>query len=133
MQTEVLLKNYYEYFNNGEAEKFLALLSDDVLHEVNQSEAEHGKSAFRAFVKMMDECYEETASDISITVSKDGQRAAAEFQIDGIYLKTVEGLPEATGQNYRLRVGTFFEIKNNKITRVTNYYNLPDWLEQVGG
>ncbi len=133
MQTEVLLQNYYQYFNSGETEKFLDLLSDDVLHEVNQSETEYGKDAFRNFVKMMDECYKENASDISITVSKNGERAAAEFQIDGEYLKTIEGLPEATGQRYRLRVGTFFEVKNNKITRVTNYYNLPDWLEQVGG
>ena len=36
----------------------------------------------------------------------------------------------------RLRVhtpgGAFFEIARGRITRVTNYYNLQDWLRQVG-
>ncbi len=26
---------------------------------------------------------------------------------------------------------TFFEVKDNKICRVTNYYNLEDWIAQV--
>jgi hypothetical protein len=40
-------------------------------------------------------------------------------------------LPEAKQQHYRLPVGAFFSIKNNKISRVTNYYNLQDWISQV--
>jgi hypothetical protein len=29
--------------------------------------------------------------------------------------------------------GAFFEIENGFITRVTNYYNLQDWIAQVQG
>jgi len=29
-------------------------------------------------------------------------------------------------------VGAFFEIENNVVKRITNYYNLQDWLRQVG-
>ena len=50
----------------------------------------------------------------------------------GEYLKTDEGLPPAKGQTYRLPGGAFFEIRGGKIARVTNYYNLQDWLRQVG-
>jgi steroid delta-isomerase-like uncharacterized protein len=64
--------------------------------------------------------------------SADGTRAAAEFYIRGTYLNTDEGLPPATGQTYHLRVGAFFEIKEGLVARVTNYYNLTDWLRQVG-
>ncbi|MBZ0222866.1 MAG: isopropylmalate/homocitrate/citramalate synthase, partial [Dokdonella sp.] len=28
--------------------------------------------------------------------------------------------------------GAFFEIHDGRITRVSNYYNLQDWLRQVG-
>ena len=64
--------------------------------------------------------------------SADGTRAAAEFFIDGRYLATQPGLPEARGQTYRLRVGAFFEFNaQGLITRVSNYYNLADWLRQV--
>ena len=61
-----------------------------------------------------------------------GDRAAAEFVVNGTYLKTDEGLPEAKGQTYRLPAGTFFTIRDGKIARVTTYYNLSDWMRQVG-
>jgi steroid delta-isomerase-like uncharacterized protein len=60
-----------------------------------------------------------------------GSRAAAEFLCRGIYRESAAGLPPAPGQRYELPVGCFFEIAAGKITRVTNYYNLNDWLRQV--
>ena len=30
-----------------------------------------------------------------------------------------------------LRAGAFFDIRDGKIVRVTNYYNLEHWLKQV--
>ncbi|MEQ1841911.1 MAG: nuclear transport factor 2 family protein, partial [Verrucomicrobiales bacterium] len=66
-------------------------------------------------------------------VNDKGDRSAAEFFIRGTYLKSDEGLPPANGQTYHLRVGAFFEVADGRITRVTNYYNLPDWIRQVGG
>jgi steroid delta-isomerase-like uncharacterized protein len=40
-------------------------------------------------------------------------------------------LPEANGQTYRLPAGAFFDIREGKVARVTNYYNLGDWIAQV--
>jgi steroid delta-isomerase-like uncharacterized protein len=56
---------------------------------------------------------------------------AAEFQLEGEYLLTDSDLPPARGQRYRLRVGAFFDIVDGRIARVTNHYNLADWLQQV--
>ncbi len=53
--------------------------------------------------------------------------------MNGTYLATDPGLPEAKGQTYRLPGGSFFTLKDGLITRVTTYYNLQDWLRQVGG
>jgi len=63
--------------------------------------------------------------------SGDGDRAAAEFVVHGEYLKTDEGLPEAKGQTYVLPAGAFFEIRDGKVARISNYYNLEDWIAQV--
>ena len=63
----------------------------------------------------------------------DGTRGAAEFTVNGQYLATDEGLPEATGQAYVLPAGAFFEIRDGKVARITNYYNLPHWIAAVGG
>ena len=128
------IQSYYAAFNSGDREALLAMLTDDVAHEINEGSIETGKDAFRAFLQRMDHCYAETVEDLVVfSSSTDPTRAAAEFYIRGQYLATDEGLPEATGQTYRLRVGAFFEIRDGKIARVTNYYNLSNWLRLVGG
>jgi steroid delta-isomerase-like uncharacterized protein len=125
-----LIENYYAAFNSGDRDALLELLAEDVIHEVNEGPAETGKEAFRAFLARMDRSYRETVEELEIFTGPEN-RAAAEFYIRGEYLATDEGLPEAKGQTYRLRVGAFFEARLGKITRVTNYYNLRTWLEQI--
>lgn len=130
--TRKLLADYYGAFNRRDWPTFLGLLTDDVIHDVNQGGREIGKAAFEAFMDKMNRSYSEEIVDISINVNVDGSRAAVEFLVLGKYLKTDEGLPEANGQTYRLPAGAFFDIRDRKVARVTNYYNLNDWLKQVG-
>jgi steroid delta-isomerase-like uncharacterized protein len=127
-----LIQNYYATFNAGDRAAFLALLAEDVAHDINQGGTETGQAAFRAFLARMDRCYREQVCDLVVFASEDGSRGAAEFFIEGEYLATDEGLPPASGQRYRLRVGAFFELHKGRISRVTNYYNLGEWLRQVG-
>ncbi len=111
----------------------LALLTDDVRHDINQGASEVGVDVFRAFLQRMDRCYDEQVEQLQVFASEDGSRAAAEFYIRGVYKATDEGLPEATGQTYWLPVGAFFDVRDGKVARVTNYYNLGDWTKQVVG
>ena len=130
--TKTLIEQYYRTFNLGNREALLDLLTDDVAHDINQGGCEVGLDAFRALLQRMDRCYREQVVDLVVFVNDDGSRAAAEFFIDGTYLATDEGLPPATGQTYHLRVGAFFDIREGKVARVTNYYNLEEWLRAVG-
>lgn len=130
--TTALIHRYYAAFNAGNWESFFALLTEDVVHDLNQGARETGKAAFRAFIDRMNASYSEQIVDIAISVHAEAQRAAAEYVVVGTYLKTDEGLPPATGQTYRLPGGAFFEVRDGLVSRVTNYYNLQDWLRQVG-
>ncbi|MGE0699404.1 MAG: ketosteroid isomerase-related protein [Hyphomicrobiaceae bacterium] len=132
-ETEALVRRYYEAFNKSDTEGMLACLSEGVLHDVNQGPRRAGKAAFRVFCEHMSRCYRERLSGIVVMASADGRRAAAEFNVEGTYLATDEGLPEASGQTYVLPAGTFFAIEDGVISRVTTYYNLTDWLVQVTG
>lgn len=127
-----LIETYYATFNSGDREAMLALLTEDVVHDINQGASEKGRYTFRTFLQRMDRSYREEVTELAVMAHEDGTRAAAEFFILGTYLNTDEGLPEANGQTYRLRVGAFFDIREGKVARVTNYYNLEDWLRQVG-
>ena len=126
-----LIEAYYAAFNDGDWAGMLACLTEDVAHDINQGPRETGLEAFRAFLTRMERCYRESVEELVVMVGADGQRGAAEFVIHGAYLAADEGLPPATGQTYVLPVGAFFELRDGRIARVTNHYNLEDWLRQV--
>lgn len=130
--TEDLIRTYYAAFEAGDREGMLALLAEDVAHDVNQGPQEVGKAAFRAFLLRMDRCYREHIRDLVVMADGTGARGAAEFIVEGAYLATDSGLPPAQGQTYRLPAGAFFAVEGGRITRVTTYYNLQDWIRQVG-
>lgn len=125
------LRRYFAAFNAGDVDGMLVLLTDDIAHHVNEGEVRQGKEAFAAFCAHMQRCYRETLTEIVLFSAEGGTRGAAEFMVNGTYLETDAGLPEARGQTYRLPGGSFMSLRDGKICRVTTYYNLADWLRQV--
>lgn len=126
-----LIARYYAAFNAKDWAGMAACVAEDISHFVNEGNKRGGRAAFAEFVAHMDDCYDENLTDIVVMASSDGARASAEFIVNGIYKKTDPGLPEATGQTYRLPAGAFFDVKDGEITRVTTYYNLNEWIRQV--
>lgn len=131
MTATELVQAYYAAFNAGDMPAFLDLLAEDVVHDINQGERQVGKATFAAFMDKMNRCYRERLADIVVMQNAAGDRAAAEFVVHGEYLADDEGLPPANGQTYVLPAGAFFEIRNGKVARISNYYNLNDWVAQV--
>ncbi|MBB6011507.1 steroid delta-isomerase-like uncharacterized protein [Aquamicrobium lusatiense] len=131
MSAKDIISAYYDAFNRQDMDAFLDLLTDDVAHDINQGERQTGKDIFRSFMDKMNRSYRERLTDIVIMESADGTRGAAEFTVNGEYLATDEGLPEAKGQKYVLPAGAFFDIRDGKVARISNYYNLNDWIAQV--
>ncbi|MBE3637037.1 ketosteroid isomerase-related protein [Mangrovicoccus algicola] len=129
MDTRTVITAYFEAFNAGDAAAMLELLAEDVEHHVNQGGIRRGKAAFAEFCAHMERCYSENLTDLVIFA--EGDRAAAEFTVNGTYKADDEGLPPAHGQTYRLPAGSFFALKDGRIARVTTYYNLEDWIAQV--
>lgn len=122
---------YFAAFNAGDTEGMLACLADDVAHHVNEGQVRRGKALFAEFCAHMSRCYQEELTDMVVFEAEGGTRAAAEYIVNGTYLATDSGLPEANGQSYRLPAGSFFSLEGDKIARVVTYYNLADWVAQV--
>ncbi|MGV6806180.1 MAG: ketosteroid isomerase-related protein [Ruegeria sp.] len=127
------VQTYFEAFNAGDVAGMLDCLSDDVAHHVNEGKVRVGKEKFAEFCAHMNRCYRENLTDMVVFQVPGGTRAAAEYIVNGTYLETDAGLPAASGQTYRLPAGSFFDLQDGKITRVTTYYNLADWVKQVSG
>jgi steroid delta-isomerase-like uncharacterized protein len=128
--TELILACYAAY-NRGDARTVLELLTDDVAHDVNEGQREIGREAFAAYLQRMQRCYRERLSEVVVMTSHDGSRAAAEYVVEGEYVDTDGALPAARGQRYRLAGGAFFEVRDGRIARISNYFNLREWLRQV--
>ena len=126
-----VIKRYFAAFNLGDVQTMLDCVSDDVAHHVNEGQIRRGKDAFAEFCAHMNRCYKEELTNIVVFEANGGTRGAAEFVVNGTYLETDSGLPEAKGQQYKLPGGSFFDMADGKITRVTTYYNLADWVRQV--
>ena len=126
-----LIEAYYAAFNARDWPSFLSMLTDDVAHDVNQGGRDVGIEAFRRFMERMNRCYEERIHGLEIFVNEDGKRAATESIVDGVYKTTDAGLPEARGQRDSVAGGAFFDLRDGRVARVTNDYNLERWLEQV--
>jgi len=126
-----VIQTYFDAFNAGDVDGMLACLTENVAHHVNEGQVRTGRGAFAAFCAHMARCYDETLTDMVILSDESGTRAAAEYVVNGRYLRTDEGLPEARGQTYRLPAGSFFDVTDGRISRVTTYYNLADWVRQV--
>ena len=132
---ERLVRRYYAAFESSDREAFLALLTDDVVHDVSQGGREVGRDAFRRFMAHMDRCYRERIVGLVVMTDGTGTRAAAEFTVHGEYLATDPSVPPDTaaarGQHYVLPAGAFFELRDGKVARISNHYNLEDWVRQV--
>lgn len=126
-----IVKRYFDAFNAKDIPAMLDCLSDEVAHHVNEGNVRRGKDAFADFCAHMSRCYDETLVDMVLFEAQDPGRAAAEYVVEGRYIATDEGQPEATGQRYRLTAGSFFDLAEGKITRVTTRYNMSDWTKQV--
>lgn len=130
-QAAAIIAAYYAAFNRQDTAAMLALLAEDVAHDINQGGREIGRDRFAVFLEMMNRHYREQLQDIVIMTEPGGTRAAAEFTVHGTYLVSADGLPPARGQGYVLPAAGLFALSGGKITRVTTYYNLEDWIGQV--
>jgi steroid delta-isomerase-like uncharacterized protein len=129
--TERLIRGYFDAFNAVDVPARLATLADNVRHDINEGGTEYGRESFARFIEGMDRKYREQI--VELVIMTNGSRGAAEFIVDGEYVGTDEGLPEASGQRYSISAAAFFEVDGGLITRVTSYYNLRGWIAAVGG
>jgi len=131
MAASDIVKQYYSSFNQKDWQGMLDLVHSEIRHEPNQGDVRIGKELFTEFLKMMDDSYEETLTDMVFFTEPNDARVAAEFTVTGVYKKGEDDMPVAHGQTYVLPAAAFLEVKDGKISRVTTYYNLPLWIKLV--
>jgi steroid delta-isomerase-like uncharacterized protein len=122
-----LVERFLAALNGNDMDAALALLSIDVAFDTREGTREIGRDKVHWHLGLFHRHFREQYEDIAVMVAPGGVRAAAEFTISGKYLSSKDGFPEATGQNYQIPAGMFFEIDDDQITRVTTYVDTTTW------
>lgn len=127
----MLVQKYYDTLLVQDLDGFLALLADNVVHEINQGPTEVGKNLFKPFMEKQFSSGKINIKDLIILTSPDGKYASSRFICSGNYNVAQTGAPIAKGQHWEVPVVSFFKIDNGKITHVAVYYNSNEWQKQL--
>ncbi|MDE2333876.1 MAG: nuclear transport factor 2 family protein [Rhodospirillales bacterium] len=130
-----LVHAYYDAFNAGDRDAFLALLAEDVVHDISGGAREIGREAFARFMSHMDRCYRERIDGLVVMTEPTGTQAAATFTVHGVYVATDHGVPPGTpparSQTYVLPAAAFFRLRGGRIAAIANHYRMEDWVAQI--
>ncbi|MFA9461318.1 nuclear transport factor 2 family protein [Thiohalorhabdus methylotrophus] len=118
--TRQLLGRYFRAYNARDIEKLLLLVHDDLLHDVETCRREIGKQAFARFLAAKNARCDEHVYDLEILVSRDGRHAAAEYKVLGFFLEPGDR-PAPSAETYRVGAGTFFDVRDGRIGRISSY------------
>lgn len=133
MSTDVakLSRDYYAAWNSHDWSKVSPFLTDDCFFEdTGEGRVCHGKQEIKAY-------YEQTvtwSADFKLeskSLFTTGSWVVAEWVMTGTHTGDVPGL-KATGKPYSVRGATVIELREGKICRDTEYWNMASFLQQVG-
>lgn len=125
------ISRFFTAFNAGDIEGMLEQMTDDVAHHVVDGTIREGKVLFRDYCEHVMRCYQERVLNLVELETPDHARGAAEYLVQGKYVRTDVGMPKATGQHYVLPGGSFFSFRDGKISRLTTYFNMHELRQQL--
>jgi steroid delta-isomerase-like uncharacterized protein len=126
-----LLKENMIAANSRNMEKLLSLFTDECVYEdVALGKVNHGKEELKAFFTSM----WVWSPDVKIeekSIFTAGDWGAAEWVMSGTH---TGDLPEmsATGKNFSIRGASIIQLRDGKVSRQSDYWNMASFLQQVG-
>ena len=130
--TEKVVKDFLEAYNSGNAEKAASFLTDDCVHEdVALGEVFHGKKEIIGFFNSFYTDFTDYKWELKSIFSA-GDRAAFESVLSGTHTHSSNPERPATGKYMAFKAATIVELRNGKISRVADYYDMLTIHQQLG-
>lgn len=115
-----LLQQYFRAYNARDIEGLLALVHDRVVHDREAGQRQVGKQALARFLTLKHALYDEHVYALTLLISPDGERAAAEYQVLG-FARDRQRFAMDSEATYRVCAGTFFDIQDGLISRISSH------------
>jgi steroid delta-isomerase-like uncharacterized protein len=130
--TEKVVKDFLRAYNSGDADKAASFLTDDCVYEdVALGEVFHDKKETIGFFNLVYADVPDYKWELK-SIFGAGDRVAFESVFSGTHTHSSSPDIPATGKYAAFKAATIVELRNGKINRVTDYYNLPSFLRQPG-
>src|SRR5258705_13102331 len=114
-----------------DTDKLLALCTDDCVYEdVTMAAVNRGKEELKAFAAVVFRAFPDFTMKLRSRFVA-GNQAAAEWTMTGTHKGDLPGMP-ATGKSFSVRGASICELRDEKITRNSDYWDMVTFLKQVG-
>ena len=128
-----IARSFLDALDHRDGSAIGALLDEDVVYDQGDGPRLVGASTVRPALIERAAALGETLGDRVVMLSEDGHRLAVEATLRGRYEKSVDGLPEATGQSYAIPACLVFELEDGRIVRFTRYVDHDRWMAALAG
>ena len=130
-QTQTMEQAWLDALNAHDVEAVLACFTEDVVFtDVGTGQVARGRNELRAMTQGLFATFSDLRIERTSAVT-DGTVLAHEFTMSGVHSGSVPGL-EATGKSFSLPGAVVAELRDGRIRRATEYWNMTDLLTQVG-
>lgn len=130
--SEAELREYLAAWNAHDADRVVAYFTDDATYEdVAMGQVNTGKDQIREFAAAMFRSMPDMNVEL-VSLCSAGDWVASEWVMTGTQTEdSILGVP-ATGKPFRIRGASVGEIAEDKIKRISDYWNLASLLQQLG-
>jgi steroid delta-isomerase-like uncharacterized protein len=119
-------------WNSRDFEKLLSFFTDDCVYEdVALGRLERGKEQVGSLIRSIFIDVPDFKMEVKSAFGS-GDWGAGEWIMTGTYVHSSVPTVPATGKSFAVRGATILELRYGKISRNTDYIDLPTFLRQIG-
>jgi steroid delta-isomerase-like uncharacterized protein len=129
---EKQMKQIVEAWNSHDPNRILTFFTDDCIYEdVAMGVVNRGKKEFTAFINSTVADFPDFKLE-GKSAFQAGDWVGSEWVLTGTFAhSSIPGMP-ATGKKFSVRGASIAELRNGKIKRNSDYWNMAAFLQQVG-
>lgn len=128
---ESIIKDSIDAANSHDINKFTTFYTDDCIYEdMAMGRVNRGKEELKAFFQEMFVMSPDVKFELKSAFSF-GDWAASEWVMTGTHAGDTPELP-ASGKSFTIRGASITQMRNGKVSRQSDYWNLMSLLQQTG-
>lgn len=129
---ERMIRDWVEAENSQDADRFASFYTDDcVWEDVALGLVNRGKKQVKAYFKSMFDAFPNLKFEVQ-SVFAASNWGVCEFLMTGTQADDFPGVPDTGGKRFSVRGVSVIQLRNGKISRNSDYWNMATLLQQVG-